>query len=267
MKWLSDMNKRKFNSWSFGNPMSIRFFEGDEDDATTLAIKEAEEAERKKQEDFDKARQRADQEAANAQKARQQAAQASQQLAEMQTKGEAMQAEIDALKAKAVDQGIDLKEEDFEDSDKTLVKAIKALEVKFEASKSEIADLKKTKNDLLAERQAEQTKRQRNKVYDDLLSDLDTEYGQQFRNAAVKQFDKIVAEGKVPNNAAMSTRALEKCYKDAKKAAEKDLKENPQRGLSLDPGAGGGSPNLNRAKLKPGSLADVSAQLRSASKE
>jgi len=258
MKWLSDMNKRKFNCWSFGNPMSLRFLEGDEAAA----------AERKKQEDFDKARQRADQEAANAAKARQQAAEASQQLVAEQAKSNAMQTELDALKAKAEDQGIDLNEEDFQDSDKTLVKAINALEAKFEASKGEIADLKKAKNDLLAERQANEAARQRNKVYDDLLTDLDSEYGPQFRNVAVKQFDKIVAEGKVQNNAAMSTRALEKCYKDAKKAAEKDLKENPQRGLSLDPGAGGGSPNLNnRAKLKPGSLADVSAQLRNASKE
>jgi len=272
MKWLSGMNKRKFSSWSFGNPMSIRFLDGDEDKvaatavAATAAAAEAE-AERKKQEDFDKARQRADQEAANAQKARQQAAQASQQLAEMQTKSEAMQAELDALKAKAQDQGIDLKEEDFQDSDVKLVKAIKVLEAKFEASKSEITNLKKAKNDLLAERQAEQVKRQRNKVYDDLLSDLDDEYGPQCRNAAVKQFDKLVDEGKA-SNAVQSTRLLEKCYKDAKKAAEKDLKDNPQRGLSLDPGAGGGSPNLNnRAKLKPGSLADVSEQLRNASKE
>jgi len=264
MKWLSDMNKRKFNCWSFGNPISIRFLPDSDDDAAALVIKEAE---RKKQEDFDKARQRADQEAANAAKARQQAAQASQQLVEMQAKSDAMQKELDDLKAKAGDQGIDLNEEDFEDSDKTLVKAIKALESKLEAGNARFAKLEKVKDDLLAERQIEQANRQRNKVYDDLLTDLDSEYGPQHRNTAVKQFDKLVADGKVQNNAAMSTRALEKCYKDARKAAEKDLKDNPQRGLSLDPGVGGGSPNLNKAKLKPGSLADVSAQLRNASKE
>jgi len=259
------MNKRKFNSWSFGNTMSVRFLPDDDDDAAAQAIKEAEEAELKKQEEFDKTRQRADQEAANAQKARQQAEQATQQLAEIQAKSEAMQKELDELRSKAGGQGIDLNEEDFDDvAEVKLVKAIKVLEAKLEATNKakddRFAKLEKIKDDLLAERKAEQEKRSRDAVYEQLLSDLDSEYGSQFRNIAVKQFDKLVAEGKAGNNPAQCTRTLEKCYKEAKKAADKEGTQT----LSLDPGAGGGSPKLGRAKLKPGSLAEVSAQLQAA---
>ena len=96
-----------------------------------------------------------------------------------------------------------------------------------------------------------------------MLSDLDEEYGSEFRNAAVKAFDKLVVEGNIPNNAAKATRAMERCYKDAKKAADKDAKENPHN-VPLDPGKGGGPASLGkRVKLKPGSLAEVTAQLDS----
>ena len=253
---------RKFNSWSFGNSMSLRFIEGEPDDeAKAQAAKEAEEAELKRQEEFNKVRQLADMEAANAAKARQQVTQVQEQLAQGQKESAAMKAEIEALRAKAGDQGIDLNEEDFSDSDVTLVKAIKSLEAKFEAkhtaSIKKIAELEKLKDNLIAEREAENVKRSRDATYNELLSGLDEEYGAQHRNAAVKAFDKLAAEGKVPNNAALATRAMERCYKDAAKVA----KDNPKK-VPLDPGSGGGSPNLGRkVKLKPGSLAEVTAQL------
>jgi len=253
---------------SFQDPMSIRFLpqENENDDPEAEAAKKAaEEAERKKQEEFDKARQRADQEAANAQKARSQAAEATRQIEILKQENEEMQSNLEALKSKAEDSGIDLNEDDFEDSDVTLVKAIKALDAKLTAKDARIKDLEKARDGLLKEREASKAASQRNSVYEELLSDLDEEYGPQHRNAAVKRFSELQQAGKVPvGNPTKATRILEKCYKETRKAADEKAKVNPSD-PSLDPGSGGGSPNLNRVKLKPGSLAEVSAQLRAAS--
>ena len=265
---LSDMKYRKFNSWSFSSPMSAKFLPDDnkDEDAEALAIKEAEEAERlKNREEFDKERQLLDQKVANAVKVA--TAQATQQLEEQQTANESMRTELDELRAKATDQGINLNEEDYDPEGAKLVKAIKVLEEKLEAGDKaqveRIAKLEKTRDDLLAEREVNKAKSASNAVYEQLLTDLDGDYGQQHRNAALKEFDALRADGKVPtNNVSQATRIMEKCYKNAVKAADKDAKDNPQRGLSLDPGSGGGSPNLNRPKLKAGSLAEVSAQMK-----
>ena len=203
-----------------------------DDDAAALAIKEAEEAELKKQEEFDKARQRADQEAANAQKARAMLDQATQQLADQQASNESMKSELDELKAKAQSQGVDLKEEDYDGTDLTLVRAIKTLQDKYEAGNKAQAErfkkLEKVKDDLITERAAEKVRQDSNAVYDGLLTDLDEEYGQQCRNAALKEFDELKDTGKVPkNNVAQATRILEKCYKNSKKAIDKAAKDRP----------------------------------------
>lgn len=277
-------NKRKSSYCGMFNPMSMRFLQDDDVDASGTEVKaktdaEAAEAveaakaaeaveEAKRQEDFNKERQRADQEAANAHRAREAGKQAEQQVTELQSEHEKMRSELDELRGKVADQSVDLREEDYEDGDVKLVKAIKGLENKLEANNKlvadKLADLDKTKADILTERKATAAQTARDKIYNELLTDLDEEHGPQHRNAALKAFDVLITEGKVqPSNPTMATRALDKCYKQAKAAAKEDPNKNKDD-MPLDRGGGGGSPNLSGVKLKAGSLAEVSAQLRAA---
>lgn len=59
--------------------------------------------------------------------------------------------------------------------------------------------------------------KQRDAVYEELLFDLDSEYGAEYRDEAVRLFNQLAAEGKVPKgNPAKATRIMERCYKEAK---------------------------------------------------
>ncbi len=249
-------SKRSMLSWSFASPMSLRF---DHDpDATDDVIEEAETA---KDAEIAKAKQMAEQEAANARRAKEQATQANERLEQLETENEANRQKLAELEAKAAETGVDvpdLDESQYQDGDVPLVKAIKALNAKIDAKDKRIAELEQAGKDREKTEAEVAAQRQRDASYNSLLDDLDGEYGAQYRNAAINAFNALVAEGKVPKDATKATLALTRCYKQAEKAA----KSNKGSDTTLDTGSGGGgNPSLTRTKLKKGSLAEVEAQL------
>ena len=251
----------------WGSPMSLRFYPGgtegveEGDDPMVDDSKVKADAEARKE--YTREQQRADQEAANARRARDEAQQYKSQLESMQQEQASLQGKLEELQAKAEDRDLpNLDPEQFEGSDRTLVEAIKALEIQLKHSNQKIGKLEKTKDDLLAERREQESRDARSRNYNELLEDLDEEYGAQYRNDAVKAFTTLAKKGEVPqNNSAKAARLMEKCYKQAvKDAAEKKGKGGED--ILRDTGAGGGGPSMGGTlKLKPGSLEEVSAQI------
>lgn len=237
--------------------------------AEEAVIKEAANKAAKETDVFDKERQRGDQEAANALRARESAQAATQQLETVQAENETMKAEkadLEAKLQKSAGQGAPkLNVEDYDTpSDQNLVRAIKGLEEKLEASDRRTADLEKTKDELIANRQADREAVATNKTYNALLDDLDDEYGASHRNVAVAEFTALREDGKIKPGAVAGTRQMEKCYKNALKAA-KDKGGKNKDSLNLDTGQGGGeSPGLRRTEFKKGSLEDVVAEHKAA---
>lgn len=257
---MLSMNGRRKLIGGWNSNLSWRFFPDPDDDPAKEVVKE--------EADFDKDRQKQDQDAANqrkyqqaqaqAEEARQQAEKLAQEKAELQQK-------LDDLQLKADEQGItipELNEEDYQEGDVNIVKAIKALQSQLEVKSKRLQNLEKVKDDLMEERRVNAEVDARNTVYNNLLDDLDTEYGAQHRNAAVAAFDKLIKDSKVPKgNPTKATRIMEKCYRDAAKAA-KD-KEKFDGSVNLDTGSGGNAPGgMSSLKLKPGSLNQVIDQVQ-----
>jgi chromosome segregation ATPase len=240
-------------------------FTPDGNEAVNDAIKDAESADLKDNAEFDKVRQQSQQHEANATKAREQATAATSQLTEANTQNESLKAQLAVANAKAESAGIniDLNEADYSDTDLPIVKAIKALEKKLETKDAQIDNLTKKASDFESNRAVEDAKTVQEAQYQELLNDMDVDYGPEYRNAAVIAFEKKVADGEVTGGAAKATRMLEKCYKDAVAAVKaKEAKSVIKDGkVKLDSGSGGGSAvNYGGVEITAGSLEDVTAQ-------
>jgi hypothetical protein len=244
----------------------VRFTpEGNEDNLTD------EEKEAAKKAEFDKERQKVDQAESVARKAKADLAATQTSLdAERQNAAELKQRLADA-EAKASAAGIakvpDLKESDFEGSDVEIVKTVNALKEQVAQKDKDIAALNKIADDFREDARKEQARRNSDAAFEELLSDLDTEYGADVRNDALERWEALREEGKIPKGKpAMATRLMTKCYREAKVAAEKAKKEKDEAdtNVRLDSGSGGGQPgNLSGAKLKPGqSLDEAVKQLK-----
>jgi len=213
--------------------------------------------------------QQLEQERANAKRANETASQAQAELESVQTEYAALQEKLEAAESKAAEAGIkdvELDESEYTGTDLALVKSIKNLNEKIDAKDKRIAASEKKISDYEAQGRKDQAKAARDSAYEELLGDLDDEYGADCRNDAVKKFNELIADGKVPKGStAKATRVMEKCYKDVKAAKLKDTKED-KSSLPLDSGSGGGSaPNLSGAEIPDGlSLDDAVAHLAKA---
>lgn len=254
----------------------VRFdTEGSEgkDDVLDDVIKEGEKDQLKDNPEFEKTRQRADQEAANAIKARKQLSQAHDTIETARLENESLKKQLEQAEAKASQVGIkeiDLDESQYDGTDLPLVKAIKTLNKKIDAKDKEIEGLKNKALTYEERDRQEQIKLARNSAYDELLGDLDEEYGADCRNDALKKFNELCERGDVPKgNPAKATRIMERCYKEVKTAKSKDPKKKEKSSLSLDTGSGGGgAPTLSGFKIKSGqSLDEAVAQLTAAAKK
>ena len=246
----------------------MRFFPKDdlpgskEDEVISEAEKEAQ---AKHEKELEVEKQKARQHEANAEKEKERARNAQAALDALKAQNEADKQKLAELQAKLEKQEDaevpDLNPDDFDEpGEKTLVAAIKALTAKTKAQAKQLENLNKTKAELLKQQAEDRAAAKRTQQYNELLDDFDKDYGHEHRNAAVNAFNKLVAEGKVPNNAAKATRIMEKCYRDAVKAA-KDKKKKGSDEVVLDPGRGGGdTTRLSRVKLTKGSLDEVAAQ-------
>lgn len=234
--------------------------------ALDTAIADGEKDELKDNAEFNKEKQRADQESANARKARAELDQTTSKLTAAQTENATLKQELEDMKAKALEAGIetvDLKEDDYEGTDLKLVQAIKSLEKKLKLGQSEITKLNKSKNELEQQIKNDRATKARLSQYEQLLASLDDDYGADCRNSAVKKFSELSANGKVPKgDPVQATRIMEKCYKEAKAEITKAKKDAEKKNkLSLDPGSGGGArTSLSGIELKKGSLDEVAAQ-------
>lgn len=238
-------------------------FTPDGNEAVEGAIKAAEEADLKDNAEFDKVRQQAQQHEANAKKARGEATAANTQLSAANSQVESLKADLAVAQAKADTAGVkvELNEEDYTDTDLNLVRSIKAIEKQLESKDVEINNLKKKASDFESSKVQQQAKSAQEEAYQELLTDMDVDYGPEFRNAAVKEFEKLNSEGKVTGGPAKATRILEKCYKNAVKAANAKQAEIDKGKVTLDGGSGGGTAvNYGGVELKAGSLEDVTAQ-------
>lgn len=258
-------NNVRFYPGAEPNPNDVNVDNNDkDDDSVNKAIKDSEKADLENNAEFNKVQQRADQEAANAAKARDATTEAQAELETANTEKTTMKAELDDLRAKAATKGIELgsiAEDDLEPNEKLLLNSIKQLDEKLNANATQISSLQKDKEDLLSQGRKDKAGDAQNKMYQELLTDLDGEYGAEHRNVAVGEFEDLCKTGKVPrDNTAKSTRILEGCYKNAVKAKTTVKKEEPH---PLDSGSGGGSGgNLAGHDLKEGSLDEVAAQVK-----
>jgi len=253
---------------------SARFYPGgntgDDDDiidgdvALDTAIEDGEKAELKGNKEWDKERQRADQEAANAKRARELASQVQSELETTRSEAEQLKAELTKAKSEAANAGIEdveLKEEEYDGSDLTLVKAIKSIKKEIAAKDAEIKNLQEANKKAEQATQQDRAAQKRNADYEELLSALDNEFDADCRNEAVTKFNDLVAAGNVPKgNPAKATLIMAKCYKEVFAVKHKGTKPNKSE-LALDTGSGGGArTNLSGSKLKKGSLEEVAAQ-------
>jgi chromosome segregation ATPase len=228
-------------------------------DETETAVDETKEV--------DKVRQRADQEAANARKAREELHSTRSALESAKAETTTLQRQLKEAEAKAVQAGIkdvELNDEDYDGPALKLVQAVRALNEKIAAKDTRISGLENKVSGYETQLQNEAAAKVRNDTYEELLTDLDTEYGADCRNEAVVQFNQLAAEGKVPKgNPAKATRIMEQCYKAVK--AEKS-KPDKKKSVPLDSKGGGTATTLSGKTLKKGSLDDVVKQLATAAK-
>lgn len=239
----------------------VRFFpEGDELDG---AITDAENADLKDNKEFDKVLQQSQQHEGNAKRATAAAEAANSQLGEANTQLEDLKSQLAVANAKAEASGVDveLNEADYSDTDVQLVKKIKALDARLAAGQAEITAIRSEGAKAKAKEAATEAKAGQEAAYQDILNDMDVDYGPEHRNAAVKAFDALVQDGKVIGGPAKATRILEKCYKDAVKAVVAKDAKNKKDGVRLDSGSGGGvGESFSGVELTAGSLEDVAAQ-------
>lgn len=245
---------------------NLRFYP-DGSEALDKAIDEGEKAQRTPEEQaaIDKARaaeQAVEQEKATARRANEAARESQSRAEALQQEKDALQQKLEEAEAKAAQAGIkdvELNEEDYEhESDQKLVRAINALKLSLTSKDKELTGVKKKISDYEAQIRREKADEAATSQYEELLSDLDEEYGAENRNAAVEKFNELIRDGKVPKGQpAKAARIMEKCYKEVKAEKGKEKKAD----IPLDSGSGGGeSPNLSGIEVKEGSLDEVAAQ-------
>ena len=229
-------------------------------------VKEGDKPELKDKEEFEKTRQRADQEAANARKAREELSATQEGLESTRTENETLKAKLAEAENKAAQAGIqdvELDESEYQGTDLALVKSIKILNRKIDAKDKKIDKLEKKATGYEEQDRKDKAKLAQNSAYEELLTSLDKDYGADCRNEAVQKFQKMIDNGEVPKgNPAKATRAMEKCYKEVKtaKSGKKD-----KSSLPLDSGSGGGAaPNLSGFKFKSGQSLDEAVDQYSA---
>lgn len=259
---------------------NVRFYpegsEDNEDDNLNKTIKDEEKAARTPEEQsaIDKARlneQQLEQEKSNTARANEAASQAQSDLETANSENETLKEQLAEAESKAAQAGIENVELDitkYETTDVPIVKAIQSLRQELASNKKEMAGLKKKADGYEERDRQSQAESARSTAYEELLTDLDGEYGADCRNEAIKKFKAVLSEGKVPKgNTAKATRALEKCYKEIKEAKSKDTTK--KKSLSLDTGSGGGSsPSLSGTEIPSGlSLDEAVEHLTTAAKK
>jgi hypothetical protein len=178
-------------------------------------------------------------------------------------------AEAEAKAAEAGIEDVKLDESEYEAGDVKIVRAINILKKQVEAKDTKIKNLEKKASDYEADIARDKAEQAKNSRYNELLAELDEEYGAEHRNAAVKLFNEKADKGEVPKGSpAKATLIMNRCYKEAKAEADKANKDKDKdKTPALDTGSGGGTaPSLSGVQLKEGSLDEVAEQAAAATR-
>ena len=96
---------------------------------------------------------------------------------------------------------------------------------KLREDNSRLATQLREKGQYSSEQWTAEQERAKNATYEELMADLDSEYGAECRDEAERKFNALAAEGKVPKGKpAMATRIMERCYKEAKATQQQPSK-------------------------------------------
>ena len=212
---------------------------------------------------FDKERQRADQAEANLRKIKAEKEAANANLAQMQSRISEQQAKIDELSAKSsasktiADKMPTVSVDDA--SAEEIAKAVNAAKEIIAEQAQELAALKaKTTNyeKTTYEREmAKQTQERNNSVLNKVCEELEREFGTGLRNDAIALMEQKNSEQGDPDSAALAVLRLRDCFKAVKKSKTSDNKPPISD-------TGSSRVSLSGVKLKKGSLAEVSAQMK-----
>jgi len=220
---------------------------------------EAVETTEKKSTNWDKDRQRADQEAANVRKLLAEREQLRSQLTTLQSQLAEQQAAIQKLSTtKQVFE--EIPEVDANEADpEVIAKAINTAKKLFAAQGAKIAEFE---NKVKYYEQIEMNRvaqAERQAILERVCSKLEAEFGAGLRNEALELMNKINQEEGAPENSAEATLRLRDCFKKIK---EKRDAENRKAKQSLIPPDGGGKSSFTSLKFKKGSLKEILAQAR-----
>lgn len=222
--------------------------------------------------EFDKAKQRADQEAANARKAREaaeaergraaaaeaEAARLRQQISDLQKQASAEKTVTDALP------DVDVENASIEDLTKYVKAATKVIAEQGKKLASVETRVDRSAEETAQERQAKVMKDRANAALNEVCDDLDREFGAEHRNAAIELMEKRNAEEGLPGASYKAVLRLRDCYKavasEAKKSEPKKSARRP-----VDTGGGGVRPAFGGKQVRKGTLAEVMGQLKGSS--
>jgi hypothetical protein len=224
----------------------------------------------KNQEQWDKERQRADQETANARKAREEATLLRNQIAQQQAESAAMRKQFEELSAtvnagrSVVDALPDLDVENASTAD--LAAAIKKAGTLITEQAKELARLqtkaKQYEEESAADKAARVAREQADQTLNEVCEELDAEFGAGYRNEAIKLMQTKNAEQGRPESPAKAVLRLRSCYREIKESKAKENKaKNPPH---TDTGGGGSRPSFGGKQIKKGSLDEVAAQVAAA---
>ena len=244
------------------------------DDPLDKAIETAEAASKTPEEQraIDEARkseQQLEQERANTRRANEATNQAQATVRAVQAERDDLAQKLADAEAKAAEAGIEdvkLDPDEYEGGDLKLVRAIEAVKKQIEAKDTRIAGLEKKAQTFEQQANANAARTESKSQYEELLTEMDADYGPDCRNEAIKKFTEMRTSGKVNvNRPSLATRALEKCYKEVKAAKDKAEpgRKKPKVDLDMDSGGGSGV-NLGKVEIKEGSLDEVAKQYAAA---
>jgi hypothetical protein len=233
------------------------------DQANANAIADAEKAKA----EFDKDRQRADQAEANFRKAQAEKEHATTQLSQLQQQMDAQQKQLAELKAqgeasKSIADNLPTLTEDATIED--IARVVTASHKIIADQAKELAALKtkasRYEEETGKERQEREARERRNKVLEEVCTELEEEFGAGIRNDALKLMEKVNEEQGLPVNPAKAVLRLRQCYKKVSEDKTTETKKATIKAPVTDTGGGGSRPSFGNTKIKKGSLSDVSTQ-------
>ena len=212
-------------------------------------------AEEKPKQEWDIERQRADQAEANYRKLQREKADIEQKAQEAEKRIAEMESKINEF-AKANDVNLDELESEF--IDPTVYKVIKNLQSKLSNLENIAETYRKTETDRQAKEREQQLEVAKEKAKNEIIGDIESEFGSQFRNEALKRADEICNKrGYAPQDRYEAAKILRQCYKEI--SSQKTT--TPKKAIPSDSGKTTVSASP-KEDVKPGTLREVMSQLR-----